>query len=330
MSKHASRSVAPPIPPTANDCGVDPSMSAKLQRLRGLLNLYCRAVGWTIHHASDWRLGENPSAFRLNQEELALVGMERVADVWFTCWRETSVSGRAMKRGNVSVSGRIDLSEIAMNIDPEEAGLSIEECERRVSVRSRSHSADGTEVIFSGDDRITSVTFIDPETDDRPSLDWQVRIPFEVISPALRHASNATETFFDSCNIAWEGPPFFLGFERGAELLPYMARKGIEAAEVLADLDQHRRQHVRNVERALREAREREESLATDSTKMKSKRGRKAKSDPKRDAKLVADWNAASANGVYKPAFAKSRGLALRDLVRAQSRERARKSRAHE
>lgn len=61
--------------------------------------------------------------------------------------------------------------------------------------------------------------------------------------------------------------------------------------------------------------------------KRPGKRGRKPDSDATADRRLCEDWHAAKRQGMTRVAFAKGRGITVRDLIDAQHREKYRRKR---
>jgi hypothetical protein len=59
----------------------------------------------------------------------------------------------------------------------------------------------------------------------------------------------------------------------------------------------------------------------------KRKSGRPLDTDPKADARLCRDWQAAKASGTTRAEFARERGISVNDLIQAQHREKYRRQR---
>jgi hypothetical protein len=55
--------------------------------------------------------------------------------------------------------------------------------------------------------------------------------------------------------------------------------------------------------------------------------GRPLDTDPKADARLCRDWQAAKASGMRRAEFARARGISVGDLIQAQQREKYRRQR---
>jgi hypothetical protein len=232
------------------------SSTHQLRRLRGLVNLYHWALEWTVHAATDWTLGCGAYPFRLEQNDLWLLDIETVIDFRSTCWRETALSVGATKRDNDNARGHFNPQLLQFD----DAGIeelsapTEEDAARRYTVKAHSQAGSENGLIFDGRDWVTDVLFWHPECDHQGMPDSRVRIPFEVISPALRQSSNRTEALFKKYEIEWDSAPFYLHFENGCELLAHLEKKRIDGSEAIADLDQHRRNCVARIERALREA----------------------------------------------------------------------------
>jgi hypothetical protein len=228
----------------------------RCRRLRGLLNLYHWAMEYSLHCASDWKLGESPYSFTFTEGDLWKLGIETVGDLASSSCRAIAQSVHAEKRGNSSEFGSFNPRSLTLVEPPQDQpdSAATGKWNPRYTVKSTSRAgSDATPLLFDEKDLVGPVRFYHPELDDGAGVDWQERIPLIEISPRLRNASNCAEKFLASCGAKWNGP-FFLNFERARELLKHLDAKRIDSKSALADLEQHRLECVAQVELALRQA----------------------------------------------------------------------------
>ncbi|QDT72945.1 hypothetical protein [Lacipirellula limnantheis] len=297
------------------------SLPYRLRRLLGLVNLYHWSLEWTIHADSNWTLGVAPYPYTFNRRDLWLLGIERIADILNGC--ETAISAGAEKSDGSNSRGRFNPRELASNKQSLEdvETLAADDAEREYKVKSHSWPS----LPLDGRDLLTSVSFYIPDLNQQDPVDSWTLIPFDVISPAMRQASNHVEKDLAGLGITWDGPPYYRHFENGDELLQYLRAKRIEEEFAIADLEQHRRDFVARIEMALRVAYERDCLPGTGSLPVKGQRGRKKIFDAAKDTKLALDWEAARSQHMPKKEFVKLRGLSLRELQLALGRVRREK-----
>lgn len=228
----------------------------RLRRLRGLINLYHWALEWAIHADADWTLGEAAYPFRLDRGDLWLLGIDQVADLLDANWGETAISAGAEKRDDSTLRGSFNPREVELNEEALENpdAYSLDDINREYTVKTHSQPS----LIFDGRDWLTSVLFYSPDLNGDGLEKQRASIPFDVISPAMRLASNHVEKDLADFGITWDGPPHCLRFETGDQLLNYLKAKRIDGNSAVADLDQHRRDCVARIEKALRVAYERD------------------------------------------------------------------------
>lgn len=173
----------------------------RLQRLAGVLQIYCRSLIWSMNELRGWKLGEPRCRFVLLEEELWDLGIETVEDFYFAGWGQHTAILRARKRSR-SFEGSFSKCRLRENLKrvkgrrrPQITLVPIS----LIDVSRGKKSRGPQKVVFTNPDWVKLVEFI-------PGVE---HVPSYGIAQHLQHAFHDAETPLLVAGFKWGGTPLF-------------------------------------------------------------------------------------------------------------------------
>ena len=219
------------------------------KRLRGLVNLYCWAMEWTIHRANRWGPDSESSGFEVHRSGLWLLNIETVSDIAGTDWRGIAAYASCQNSSGTKYSMDVKTLEwVEDELDELKGDFNADVISRAgICPPEQEHLLEPLPTV-TGDDPVVVVQFHDGAGD----IEWQECIPWLQISIALHQSFINAEKSLLAAGTDMESPPLFKNFERGRDLLEYMHSHKLEPRVVLDELDQYRRECCVKIDKALR------------------------------------------------------------------------------